>query len=203
MTEEKATRKRYSSGKPKLSPGRKPVKGGASLAKAKRIKEGLQPVKRVSATVAGHASHIASEAPLASPEARLMVARATAIDQSVKGPAIKIFKSQEQRLMDELKQSLIRSAPRAAAYLSDLVDGVHESAPHAVRAGAASKIIDSALELAANGSQNKELSEMTHEEIQAELRALTNALGSQSAEDAEIIDDPVPAAARAGRRALE
>ncbi len=108
----------------------------------------------------------------------------------------------QQELMKMLQENITSAAPRAANYLVDLVDGLHEAAPHAVRMGAASKIIDTAREFHANSAGSKDLSEMTAAELEAELNALGNALASRTAEDAEVIEQE-PEPARPGKRALE
>lgn len=205
MTENKPARKPpkvYSSGKPLLKRGQKPGATRTSAAKIKRKAEGLNPPKSKVRQAAGHASDISGKLKFPDPERVHAIAKVVVDNPELKPIMIKKLQSQEQRLMDELKQSLIRSAPRAAAYLSDLVDGVHESAPHAVRMGAASKIIDSAVAFHANSAGSKDLSEMTAAELEAELNALGNALASRTAEDAEVIEQK-PEPARPGNRALE
>ena len=201
-TKPKRQIKSFKSGAPKLKPGRKPGPTRTSAAKVKRKAEGLQPAKDQQKVKAGHARHLQERFQLF--DGKAMNERAGIIAEIPESKPIlmKALVSQEQRVMAELRQSLINSAPRAAAYLSDLVDGVHESAPHAVRMGAASKIIDSAVAFHENSAGSKDLSEMTAAELEAELNALGNALASRTAEDAEVIEaDPEPA--RPGKRALE
>jgi hypothetical protein len=194
--------KRKTGDVPKLKPGRKATESRTSHAKAKRLKNGLQPAPDPKQQAKGHATELASKASLMPPETRSIIAKAIAASPGSKDGVMAVVVKKQQELMKMLQENITSAAPRAANYLVDLVDGLHEAAPHAVRMGAASKIIDTAREFHANSAGSKDLSEMTAAELEAELNALGNALASRTAEDAEVIEQE-PEPARPGKRALE
>ncbi len=119
-----------------------------------------------------------------------MASKAITLSPELKPMLIAKFQSAEQRVMAELRQSLIESSPRAAAYLADVVDGLHESAPHSVRVQAAISKIGLAIQFTQESPEIKDLHSMGVSDLEASLQSLGRELASRTAEDVEVIEEP-------------
>lgn len=154
---------------------------GTSEAAKRRKAMGInQPIDQAKA-IGGQVSKLTESAPNADPAMIREGAQRLMEASAAQTLAVTTFAKIQQKLsVVAALQHIVKSAPRAAAYLVELVDGVHASAPHDVRLRAAGMILDYSGLGNAAASDDRDLSELSLSDLHQRLGGMEALVGEST-----------------------
>lgn len=161
-----------------------------SAATKRREIEGTQPARKPGKQAAGgHARDIASKTVFYGKDQIKDVSRLLVANPEAKPIVVKAFLTKEQKLLADLRTSLIGVAPKAVQYIEDAILGTKEGfegVPHSVRMQGALGAIDRALGVVQTDPEHRDPSEIPIDELYQRSMALSREIASRTAEDAEV-----------------
>ena len=171
------------------------AKGGKfGTSEAAKRRAALHPVPAAPETAnanGGNAVHLIKAVPEASGQAVIDAAKGitqATIDNRL---AMVAFQKVQQRLaVVDANAIIVKSAPEAARYLVALVRGEHESAPHDVRLRAAGMILEYAGLGLAVSAEERDLSQLTINELEQRLNGMSLAGESSTIHSDESPNPP-------------